>query len=112
MSIVEHIKLGDRNEASIEMEAKAVFDRSGKYRYTLSRCWNSDLERIVFLMLNPSTADAEVTDPTIRSCLGFARELGFGALEVVNLFAYRATEPAALKRARSPVGRENDRYIL
>jgi hypothetical protein len=62
-------------------------------------------------MLNPSTADAERDDPTIRRCGGFARAWGFGAMTVVNLFALRATDPARLRRARDPIGRDNDRHI-
>jgi len=63
-------------------------------------------------MLNPSTADAQRDDPTIRRCTGFARRWGFGGIEVVNLFAWRATKPEELRRASDPVGRLNDRAIL
>jgi len=62
-------------------------------------------------MLNPSRADAVVDDPTIRRCIGFARDWGYGGLEVVNLFAYRAVHPTDLARSPDPVGEENDRYL-
>jgi hypothetical protein len=63
-------------------------------------------------MLNPSKADAEADDPTIRRCLRFARDLGFGSIDVTNLFAWRATDPGELARASDAVGPENDRHIL
>jgi len=63
-------------------------------------------------MLNPSTADASVDDPTIRRCLGFAHDLGFGQLEVVNLFALRATDPKKLGLHHDPIGGDNDYQII
>jgi hypothetical protein len=93
------------------MNSGAAFDPTGRYRYSLWREWNLDLPRAVFLMLNPSRADATTNDPTISTCLGFATDLGFGSMEVVNLFAYRATDPGELRRINDPIGRENDAYI-
>lgn len=89
----------------------ATFDATGTYRYSLVRSWESSLPRICFVMLNPSTADAERDDPTIRRCMGFARAWGYGSLEVVNLYAFRATHPTVLFRATDPIGPENDVYI-
>ncbi len=82
------------------------------YRYTLWREWNPDGPRITFLMLNPSTADAFVDDPTLRRCVGFAQTWGFGMLSVVNLFAYRSPSPRELLTVADPVGPENNAYIL
>lgn len=90
----------------------AEIDRAGAYRYSLWREWNLDAPRISFVMLNPSTADATVNDPTIRRCISFAQSWGYGSLEVVNLFAYRTTKPNTLRRAVDPIGPENDRYLL
>jgi hypothetical protein len=84
----------------------------GPYRYTLWRVWNTALPRVAFILLNPSTADAKLDDPTVRRCVGFARAWGFGSLELVNLFAYRATHPRELKTAPDPVGPANDDTIL
>ncbi len=89
----------------------AIFDLSETYRYALWRTWNSQ-PRIGFVMLNPNQADAERNDPTIRRCVGFAKLWGFGGLEVVNLFAYRAKTPQLLKQAAAPIGEDNDRYLL
>jgi hypothetical protein len=81
----------------------------------LSRRWDRMLPVLVFVMLNPSTADASVDDPTIRKCVGFAKRNGYGGILVVNLFAYRATEPRDLWRAAQEidiVGPKNDEWIL
>lgn len=93
------------------MRKHATLSACGTYRYKLWRKWGYG-SPLLFVMLNPSTADAEVDDPTIRRCLRFAQAHGFGELEVVNLFALRATDPAALRRHVDPVGPENDAHIL
>jgi hypothetical protein len=70
------------------------------------------LGKVIFILLNPSTADATNDDPTIERCIDFAKTWGYGSLEVVNLFAYRATSPSELLHCDDPVGTENDMYIL
>lgn len=82
----------------------------GPYRYSLWRLWD-DRPHVVFIMLNPSTADAKANDPTIRRCMGFARIWGYGGICVVNLFALRATDPNVLYSAQDPVGPLNDEQI-
>ena len=89
----------------------AVFDSSGKYRYSLSRLWNAEGKRAVFVMLNPSKADATLNDPTISRCITFANRMGCGSLEVVNLFAFRTAYPKELRACRRPIGKLNDQYI-
>jgi hypothetical protein len=93
------------------MRRRAVFDATGAYRYSLTREWDTAGTRVCFVLLNPSAADAAADDPTVRRCIGFARDWGFGALEVVNLFAFRTAFPAALRRADDPVGSENDLHL-
>ncbi|WP_300747618.1 DUF1643 domain-containing protein [Pseudomonas sp.] len=90
------------------MTGSALID--GPYRYLLSREWAAG-PRICFIMLNPSTADASEDDPTIRRCIGFATALGAGAIDVVNLFALRATDPAELRKHAAPEGPENIVHI-
>jgi hypothetical protein len=99
-----------RPEQERRVKKHAVISDCGKFRYRLWRKW-AEGSPLLFVMLNPSTADAEEDDPTIRRCLKFAQAHAFGELEVVNLFAYRATDPADLKAAGYPVGPDNDAYI-
>lgn len=66
------------------------------HRYWLRRTWDDDLAHIAWVMLNPSTADARVDDPTIRRCVGFSKGWGYGGIEVVNVYNLRATNPKAL----------------
>lgn len=90
----------------------ARFDATGQYRYSLWRCWQPGGRRLAFIMLNPSTADAETNDPTIRRCIGFAQSWGYGSLEVVNLFAFRTPHPSQLSLVADPVGADCDAAIL
>lgn len=94
------------------MESGAIFDRSRRYRYKLWRRWDQTLPSMVFLMLNPSKADAEKNDQTIRTCISMAARFGCGSIEVVNLFGFCATYPEELRAAKNPIGKDNDRYIL
>ena len=89
----------------------ARFSRCRKFRYLLSRTWNRSTAAITFIGLNPSTADAEHDDPTIRRCVNFASNWGYGSINMVNLFAYRSTSPANLKIAAEPVGERNNYWI-
>jgi hypothetical protein len=89
----------------------AVISECGLYRYRLTRTWDPAVQALGFVMLNPSTADAEIDDPTIRRCVGFARDWGFGGIAVANLYAFRATKPADLWLAADPVGPENDEHL-
>ncbi len=93
------------------MRRRASFSRCRRYRYALERCWAPAGGRLAICMLNPSTADGVRDDPTIRRCIRFARDWGFGAVEIVNLYALRATRPAELRRAAEAVGPGCDRAI-
>ncbi len=97
---------------STGLEQGATFDATGTYRYLLWRTWNPAADRVLFVMLNPSTADATRDDPTIRRCIAFARAWGHGGVEVVNLFAWRSTSPSLLRIAPDPVGPDNDRVLM
>lgn len=90
----------------------ALLSEDGRYRYRLWRLWDELTPVMVWVMLNPSTADADVDDPTIRKCIGFAKAHHFGGIIVVNLFAWRATDPKELPKVPDPIGPDNDRHIL
>ena len=95
-------------------DGQAIISPCGMYRYTLHRrveCTLRWVKPVLFVMLNPSTADATKDDPTIRRCISFTKALGGTSLTVVNLFAFRSSSPEALKLAPDPVGPDNDNHI-
>lgn len=94
------------------MHRDATISECGKYRYTLLRSWGDRHGSVVWIMLNPSTADADVDDPTIRRCMKFTERLGHETMVVVNLFALRATDPRELLEAEDSVGAENTESVL
>lgn len=83
-----------------------------QFRYSLTRVWDETAARVTFVMLNPSTATELQNDPTVERCERRARAMGYGAFQVVNIFAYRATDPKDMRRAADPIGQANDSAIL
>ena len=96
---------------NLDTNSGAVISECGKYRYRLWRIWDQNKPMVGFCMLNPSTADASVDDPTIRRLIGFAKAWGYGGFYVVNLFALRSPKPVLLKTAADPIGPVNDLHI-
>ena len=96
------------------MDDSAVVSQCGAYRWHLTRLVDIIFQgdRVLFIMLNPSTADAETDDLTLRRCIGYARAWGYGSLAVVNLFGLRTTDPRNLRDHADPVGPHNDKYVL
>ncbi len=90
----------------------ATFSPDRKYRYLLWRTWDKSLPSAMFLMLNPSTADENVLDPTLRRCVGYAMKWGYGRMDICNIFALRSTDPKELYKSEDPIGVDNDQYIL
>lgn len=93
------------------LERDAVISDCGRYRYLLRRTWDHGKPRALLIMLNPSTADAEIDDATIRSCIRLSKGLGYGSFEVVNVFAWRATKPDELLIASDPCGPQNEDHV-
>ena len=95
-----------------DAESVAVYSPCEAYRYALTRVWDPVAVRLVFVMLNPSTATEVQNDPTVERCERRARALGAGGFRVVNIFAYRATDPRLMRAQQDPVGPENDAAIV
>ena len=93
------------------MEKNAVISDDGKYRYSLSRKWDKTKPEIMFIMLNPSTADDTVDDRTIKRIINFSKTWGYGGLLVGNIYAYRSSNPKLLRDVDDPIGPENEKYI-
>ena len=94
------------------MYCNAKISDDGKYRYSLIREWDREKPKVLFICLNPSTADDKIDDATIRRCIDFAKRWGCGGILVGNLFALRSTDPALIYKAMDPIGPENDISLL
>ena len=89
----------------------AIISDCEQYRYALWRCWDQSKGIVMFLMLNPSTANANEDDPTLRRCETYCRSWGYGGFFKANLFAYRSTDPKNLLKAKDPIGPETDKFL-
>ncbi|MFN4129755.1 MAG: DUF1643 domain-containing protein [Paracoccaceae bacterium] len=108
----DHPGLVVRQHLKGDAASEAVYSPCEAYRYLLTRVWDAAGERVLFVMLNPSTATEAQNDPTVERCERRARALGFGAFRVVNIFGFRATDPRVMRAAEDPVGPGNDAAIL
>jgi hypothetical protein len=93
----------------MKKDASISVDR--KYRYLLSRVWDETKPMVMIIGLNPSTADEKEDDPTIRKCINYAKSWDYGGIYMLNLFAFRATQPSEMFKASEPIGEKNDTYI-
>lgn len=93
------------------MQRNAKFSACRRYRYALWRSWEPAGPKVLFIGLNPSTADETKDDATIRRCIAYAKQWGYGGMIMGNLFAYRSTDPAQLKSAEDPIGPDNDVWL-
>ena len=90
----------------------AKYSDCGQYRYALTRVWELETSQVVFVMLNPSTATEVQNDPTVERCERRARTLGLGGFQVINIFAWRSTDPKKMRVAKDPIGPDNDKTIM
>lgn len=90
----------------------AVFSECQKYRYQLREIWDASKPLVLWLLMNPSVACTDYSDPTLRKTGKFSRAWGYGGQLVGNVHAYRATDKSRLLEVTDPVGPENDRMIL
>ena len=96
-----------------DVKSSAVFGGpSDCYRYRLTRTWDKDKPHVMWVMMNPSTADPLADDPTVAKCGRFARAWQYGGIFVGNTFAYRATDQKRLIKVPDPVGPENDAHLI
>lgn len=93
------------------MKTDAILSDDRQFRYVLSRVWDEEKPTVMFIGLNPSTADECEDDPTIQKCIKFAQSWDYGGLYMLNLFAYRTTNPRVLWEVKEPIGNGNDDYI-
>jgi len=101
-----------RTHTKGDAPSTAIYSDCERYRYSLTRVWDPAGRRVLFVMLNPSTATEVQNDPTVERCERRARALGFGAFRVTNIFAWRDTDPRAMRAAPDPIGPGNDAAIL
>lgn len=101
-----------RTHIKDDAPSEAIYSGCERYRYALTRTWNTTGTKVHFVMLNPSTATEVQNDPTVERCERRARALGHGAFRVTNIFAWRDTDPRAMRKATDPIGPANDHTIL
>ncbi len=95
----------------LDIQRSADFSPCRTWRYTLKRVWDDSKPIVLFILLNPSTADEVHDDPTNRRGIGYAMDWDFGGVTFCNLFAVRTPDPKMMKRAKDPIGPKNDYWI-
>lgn len=95
----------------LSQNSGAILSVDRKHRYALWRKWDENKPYVLFIGLNPSKADENNDDPTLRRCIGFAKAWGYGGVCMANLFSLRATDPRDMKNSPYPVRKENQKYL-
>jgi hypothetical protein len=94
-----------------EISKYAMLSPCLQYRFALSRAWKPNARVIGFILLNPSTADDKIDDPTVKKLIDFAKYNGFGGFLLANIFSLRSPDPKSLRAHRDPIGPSNDYWI-
>lgn len=94
-----------------DMKRQAKISPDGKYRYNLSRIWDEEKPKILFIMHNPSTADHTSDDPTMKRVINYAKDWGYGGVFVGNLYAFRSKCPKDLLNVDNPEGEDNRQEV-
>ncbi|RMA66554.1 DUF1643 domain-containing protein [Ulvibacter antarcticus] len=94
------------------IDSSATFSDDRVYRYALWRIWDSNLPIVNIIGLNPSTANENINDPTMRRCISFSKSWGYGGFYMTNLFAFRTPYPKELLKVDEPIGKKNDFWIM
>ncbi|MDX8354537.1 DUF1643 domain-containing protein [Cognatiyoonia sp. IB215182] len=100
-----------RSHIKDDAPSTALYSDCERYRYALTRTWDDNRQKVLFVMLNPSKATEVQNDPTVERCERRARALGYGAFQVTNIFAWRETNPHQMRKASQPIGPDNDAVI-
>lgn len=93
------------------LQTDAMFSPDRVHRYSLTRIWDNSFGYVALVCLNPSTADEKLDDHTIRRCVEFSRQWGFGGMHLYNIFALRSTDPQLLYTHSNPVGEQNNEFL-
>lgn len=100
------------NDQPTILRTGATFSRCERYRFDLFRIWDESKPKVMFVGLNPSTADATKNDPTVTRCIRYAQSWGYGGMHMMNIFAFRATDPSDMKAEPEPIGTDTDEWLL
>jgi hypothetical protein len=96
----------------MEVIKDAILSECGRYRYLLTRVWDAEKPKVIFIGVNPSTADAQKDDQTIRKLIWYAKRGGFGGIKMLNLFAFRSVKPKPLVMEEDPIGPLNHFQLM
>eukprot|EP01084_Bolivina_argentea_P270830 460612_1 len=93
------------------IERGAIFSQDSQYRYALHRIWDDSKKKVMFIGFNPSTADGQIDDATVKKLIKYCKLWDYGGLYICNLFAFVAKNPLDIDECEHPIGSSNDYYL-